>query len=345
VDKEEIKLYLKDNPQNIKDILEKLGCHHVKISSKRVSSALPDGDNNASIQVTLNNKLKTEIYTRTEFESFEVKDFFSLIQFINECNLPEAIQYVCIQCGLKYSNSIKKSERSGSYSFLKKFKRSINKTNKIDDYEETILEESFTERFIRYECKLFSDDGINAISQEKFGVSYDILDNRVVFPIRNDTGKLLTFKGRTLESDYKIRGIPKYYYYYPYFGEYYLYGLYENYFDIISANEIYIGESEKFVMQLDSMKINNTLAVSKHTISPIQLKKLLKLGKDIVLAFDKDITLEQIFIECRKFKGLCNVYYIYDTLDLLKEKESPTDCGVDTFNILCNECKFKYEGE
>ena len=53
MDKDEIKIYLRDNPQYIKDILEKLNCHHIKISSKRVSSALPDGDNNASIQIKL----------------------------------------------------------------------------------------------------------------------------------------------------------------------------------------------------------------------------------------------------------------------------------------------------
>lgn len=77
----------------------------------------------------------------------------------------------------------------------------------------------------------------------------------------------------------------------------------------------------------------------------MQIKKILRLGKPITLAFDKDVVLEDIFIECRKFKGLIDVYYIYDTLGLLIKKESPMDKGIDIFNQLREQCKFKYKGE
>jgi DNA primase len=346
MDKDELKIYLKENPQYIENILENIGCHHIKKSSKRITCALPDGDNFTSISIKLNDNLKTEVYSRKgEFDKYEYKDVFTLIQFINEYSLSEAIQFVCKQCGLKYSNNIKKSEKSSSYSFLRQFKRSLNKINKLDDYDELILDETFTQRFIRETCDLFLQDGINKTTQTKFGVSYDILDNRVVFPIRNDNGELLTFKGRTMDSNYKIKGIPKYFYYYPYVGEFYLYGLYENYFDIISSNEVFIFEAEKSVMQCNDMDINNCVAVSKKVISPVQLTKLLKLGKDIILAFDKDVILDDIFVECKKFKkGLCNVYYIYDDLDLLQGKESVTDKGKEIFMQLYTNCKFKYEG-
>lgn len=346
MDKEKIKEYLRENPQNIKSILENLGCHHVKINSKRISSALPNGDNITSISIKLNDFLSSEIYSKkSDFDKkYEVKDIFSVIQYIKECGLQEAIQYICLQCGLKYNNSIKKTSKSNSFSVLKIFKKSIS--DKELDYEQEVLQESFLQRFIREECLIFSNDNINKKTQDKFNVSYDILDNRIVFPIRNDIGGLLTFKGRTIDKDYKIKGIPKYIYYYPFYGEYYLFGLYENYFDIISANEIYVGESEKFVMQLDSMEINNSVGLSKKSISPIQLNKLLKLGKDIVLVFDKDVPLEEIFIECRKFKGLCRVFYIYDKDNIyLKNKQSPTDRGKDIFLKLCSEYKFEYKGE
>jgi len=346
LNKDEIKEFLRDNPTQIEKILEDLGCNRIKtIPNKRVQSTRPpDGDNPTSLQVKLNKSLSSVIHTNNEYNKQEYKDIFSLIEYLQGCKFNQAISYVCKICNLKYDGIDTKQERSSSYDFLKQFKRSISKKQSNLYYEESILNETFIERFIRNECKLFSDDGINELTQNKFGVSYDILDNRVVFPIRNDDGKLLTFKGRTLEENFKIRGIPKYYYYYPYHGEYYLYGLYENYFDILSADEVFVGEAEKFVMQLDSMEINNCLAVSKHSISPIQLNKLLKLGKDIVLTFDKDITLEEIFIECKKFKGLCNVYYIYDNLDLLEKKQSPSDKGKEVFMQLYNNCKFKYEG-
>lgn len=345
MDKESIKKHLKDNPIKIQEILESLGCTYIKIGSKRVSCCNPEegSDNKGAISIKLNDSLSTSDYTRPTFQQVsQYTDFFSLIQFIEECTLSEAINYVCQMCGFKYTSSLKGGKRSSSYDFLKKYKRSLNKTNKFENIEEVILDERFTERFIRCTCDLFLQDGINEKTQEKFGVSFDTLDNRVVFPIRNYNGKLLSFKGRTNDKDFRIKGIPKYFYYYPICAEYYLYGYYENYYDLLDAKEIYVGEAEKFVLQLDSMGVNNCVGVSKKVISSYQVMQLLKLGKPIVIMFDKDVTLEEILNECAKFKGLIDVYYVIDENNLLSGKESPTDRGSDIFNRLL-ENKKKYE--
>jgi DNA primase len=349
VDKNQIKEYLKDNPEQIKTILEYIGCHHVKIiKDKRVQSARPEGDNATSVQVSLkSNFLSTVIKTKNDFENFngeEYQDIFTLIQYINGCNFSEAIELACKICDLKYDRSIKKSSKSDSLAFLKKYKRSVGK-EKLEDIVEVTYGENFKTRFIRQDCKLFYDDGIYSDTQDKFDVSYDVLDNRIVFPIRNYEGNIVSFKGRTNDVDYKIKGIPKYIYYYPIDGRFYLYGYYENYYDILSSDEVLVGESEKFVQQLDSMEIHNAVSISKKVISLEQLNRLMKLHKDIVLCFDKDVTLEEIYIECKKFRGLCNVYYIYDYDNLLKAKQSPSDCGIEIFNKLYAEYKFKYEGE
>lgn len=348
MDKNELKSFLKDNPKYIENVLEEIGCHHIKtIADKRVQSALPDGDNSTSIQIKLNDTLSTTVYTRNEFKQYEIQDIFSLVQYIKEYTLGESIQYICKICGLRYTKNTKQHNHSNSYQFIKAFKKSIDKENRFNNYEDdaNILDESFKFRFIRETCKLFYDDNIDESTQDKFYVSYDILDNRVVFPIRNDEGNILTFKGRTCDEDYKIKGIPKYLSYYPYRAEYYLFGIYENWFEIMTAKELIVVEAEKSVMQLDSMEINNCVAISKKSISPMQINKLLKLGKDIVLCFDKDVQLNEIYIECRKFRELCNVYYVYDYDDLLIGKQSPSDCGYEIFNKLINEYKFKYNGE
>lgn len=349
MDKNEIKEYLRDNPELIRDILENIGCHHVKIiKDKRVQGARPNGNNITSVQVSLkSNLLSTVIRTKTDFSSFnntEYQDLFSLIQYIKESTFDEAIDLVCTICKIKYDRHIKKTIDSGSLNFLKQFKRTITKEF-LENTNEAIYDESFKERFIRKDCKIFYDDGIFPETQNKFEVSYDILDNRVVFPIRNYEGKIVSFKGRTNDVDFKIKGIPKYIYYYPIDGRFYLYGYYENYFDIINSEELIVGEAEKFVQQLDSMGIYNSVSISKKTISIEQLNKLIKLHKTIVLAFDKDVTMEEIFIECRKFKGLCKVFYIYDKDNLLNDKQSPTDRGKDVFMKLYNEYKFEYRGE
>lgn len=343
MDMQAIKIHLNNNPELIEAVLEEIECHHVKIiNNKRVQAALPyPSDNPTSVQVSLNDNLTTKVYTKNDFDSYEIKDIFTLIQYIKDNTLTEAIGIVCKVCGIKYTHSSKKELKSSSYDFLRKYKRSIKKEEYIED--EIILPESFTRRFVREDCAAYLEEGVNSETQSKFGVSFDVLDLRIVIPIRNDNGKLLSFKGRTCCKDYKINGIPKFLSYYPCSNNNYLFGFYENYFDILGADEIYILEAEKSILKLDSMGINNAVAVNKKSISDIQVKKLLKLGKYVVLAFDKDVELEEILIECAKFRGLIGVWYIIDTLDLLKGKDSPTDRGKEIFEQLIKECRFKYE--
>jgi hypothetical protein len=165
LNKDDIKEFLRDNPLEIEKILEDLGCNKIKtIKDKRVQSTNPlhsDGDNPASLQVKLNKSLSATIYTENNFNKQEYKDIFSLIEYIHGCKFNQAISYICKICNLKYDGVDTKQERSSSYDFLKQFKRSVTKKQSNIYYEELILDERFTGRFIRHECKLFSDDGID----------------------------------------------------------------------------------------------------------------------------------------------------------------------------------------
>ena len=343
MDKQEIKIYLKNHPEKIQLILEQLNCYHIKnINNKRIQAALPyPSDNITSISIKLNNSLSTEVYSKNEFDKYEVKDIFTLVQYIKNISFKEARNFIYNICGFKYT--INKNIISQSYNFIKSYKRSLIKD--IDSVDtDNILNENFCTRFIREDCYIYLKDGVNSKTQEKFGVSYDVLENRIVFPIRDDYGNLLSFKGRTCEENYKDKDIPKFISYYPCYNNNYLFGLYENYNFIMQSEELVVVEAEKGTMQLDSMGINNVVATNKKNISAIQVKKILKLGKTVILAFDKDVTLDEILLECSKFNGLTDVYYIYDTLNLLQKKESPCDKGIKIFNQLYNECKFLYKG-
>ncbi|MBK5242152.1 hypothetical protein [Clostridium sp.] len=340
----QLKQQLNDNPELIVDILENIDCHHIKIiNNKRVQAALPyPHDNTTSVQISLNENLSAKVRSKNDYD-YEIKDIFTLIQYVKENTLTEAIEIVCKICGVKYTTTGgKKVVKSDAHDFLRQFKRSLKKEEYVE--EEIILDESFTGRFVREDCALFSDDGVGSESQKKFGVSYDVLDNRVVFEIRNEEGDLLSFKGRAGSKDYKINGIPKFINYYPCNNNNYLFGYYQNSFDIMISDELIIFEAEKSVMQCDSFGVNNCVATNKKVISPIQVKKLLKLGKTLIIAFDKDVLLNEIFIECSKFNGMLDVYYLYDNLDLLNKKQSPSDNNIDCFNLLMEQCKFKYEG-
>lgn len=345
MDKEGIKKHLYENTELIEKILEDLGCHNIKtIPNKRVTSSLPDGDNPSSIQVLLDENLKTKIWTRNDYERKEYKDIFTLVEYLKNYTFPEAIKFICNSCNLEYDGKIKEKQLS-SRSVLKGLVRNKKKELKKEQYTEFILDNKLKEQFVNAYSSMFLNDGINEIAQDKFEVMYDVLDNRIVFPIKNDNGKILSFKGRTCEENYKILGIPKYIYYYKIEGKYYLFGLYENYFDILQANECIVFEAEKSPMQCCSFGVNNTVSINKKIISDEQLEKLIKLKVEVTLAFDKDVELNDIFIECRKFKGLCKVNYIYDYDGLLKDKMSPSDLGKEVFMQLYENYKFEYKGE
>jgi DNA primase len=160
------------------------------------------------------------------------------------------------------------------------------------------------------------------------------MTNRVVFPIRNENGGLLTLKGRTLESDYKILGIPKYFVYYEIETSHVLFGEFENKDYIKKADYIILVESEKSVMKLWQMGYRNCVAIGRKSISRQQRNKLLSYGKPIVIAFDNDVKEKELQIISRMFKGLIPVSYTLDRFNLLNEKDSPCDNGLHIFEQL-----------
>ena len=67
---------------------------------------------------------------------------------------------------------------------------------------------------------------------------------------------------------------------------------------------------------------------------------------DIVLGFDKGISIDHIESQCKQFKGLRQLYYVYDADDLLNDKDSPTDNGLAMYEyLLSNKIKYEYKRE
>lgn len=322
-------------------VLEDLGCGHVRyIRNKYVVASRPDGDNTSSVNVKITPSLHSSVYSRNDFKNkFETRDIYSLVQYFEDCDFPTAIQFVADTCGLNYEAHSKPKSVSATTSILRQFKRNTILTEKP---KETPIEYKTKDMFICGYDTLFLDDGVSSEAHDVFEVGYDLYDNRIVFPIKNENGEILTFKGRTMEGDYRIRNIPKFLYYTKFDARYYLFGMYENKDEILKADDIVVVEPEKGVMQCYSFNVRNVLSSSKKTLSDYQVRILLKLGKPVVIAFDKDVTKDEILRECRKFKGLIDVYYIWDEEDLLGDKESPCDKGYEVWNELyLNRIKFE----
>ncbi len=78
-------------------------------------------------------------------------------------------------------------------------------------------------------------------------------------------------------------------------------------------------------LKRDSLNDPTGVAVSGHEISDEQAKILIGLNCEIIIAFDKDISIEHIRYCCEKFYGIRKVSYIWDKYDLLDKKDSPAD--------------------
>lgn len=330
MDSKQLKGQLLNDPTLIVSILEELGCHEIKIvPNKRVTAALPDGDNPSSVQVLLlDENLTTIVHTRGDYEG---GDIFSFVSYIRGCNFRNSMMLICRLLNIDYDFKYVEKTVNETYNFLKQF---IQKEVYQDVSQNEILDESVLNDYIRAAHINFVEDNLTVDSQYKFGIHYDINSSRILIPIRDLDGNLVTIKGRTTVEGYKEKDIMKYLAYYEYHARHILYGYYENYWDIVTSDEIILVESEKAVIQADGYGVNNIVALSKWKVSEEQLFKIISLNKDVVLALDKNIGLEELELIAREFKGLCDVYAVYDYDDLLGEKESPLDRGEDVWNTL-----------
>lgn len=329
MDKDILKLYLVDNLDKLKELLESIGLVHIRRCGNRYyTCGFPTSKRRDSIQVFFNDSVSVKVWNRND----KIEDIYALIRYQLECGFIEAINIVADICNIETNYKIRKID------MIKRKPKKVKK--EYSRPKSKILNEKFNNLFVKGECKIFTKDGISEETQKYFGVKFDALENRVVFPIRDYDGNLLTYKGRTLEEKYIEKGIPKYLYYHSFNGRYYLFGYYENYWDIMDSDYLIVGESEKMPMQLYTNGIKYCVATSKKRISEEQAIELNKLNKKIVLAYDNDVTEEEIINECRKLKG--EVYYIKDRWGLLDKKDSPIDKGVKVWEFLYKN-KIKYE--
>ena len=148
--------------------------------------------------------------------------------------------------------------------------------------------------------------------------------------------------GRTTIPNYEELDIPKYFGIKPFSKSMNIYGLYENYQTIQEKGYTVILEAEKSVLKRYSRKDGTAVAIGSHTLSDEQVKILIGLNVDIVIAYDEGISINEIRKECEKFYGIRNVYYIYDKWGILNEKESPADKPNKQYEFML-KYKVKYD--
>jgi DNA primase len=335
--------YIKNN-NLIEKIIDDLGCHDLKEYSTEYRCGIPERKNKTSI-VIKKETLKIKIY-QSEGETIS-GNFITLIMTIKDISFVEANKYLHKLFGLKhqYNNKKQKKEinKKDPLEIFKKIKRRRNKVdiNDIEIYNSTIIEE--------YEPVLYIDwlkeDGIVEFTRKRFNIGYSYKHKRIIIPVRYWAGEeddYIGIIGRTTIKNFELFDIAKYFPLKPYPKGINLYGLQENYKSIQEAGYVCVYESEKATLKRHSRLDGTGVAVGSHNLSEEQIKILIGLNIDIIIAYDKDISLKHIRSECEQFYGIRNVYYIYDKYDLLGEKDSPSDANNKIFNFLLKH-KIKYD--
>lgn len=308
---------IKEN--KIEYILSTIGCSKIdNISNTEwIYANYPTGDNPKGVCINRSN------LSFSSKSNHGKGDIISLVMQVLNFNLPKTLDWFKFHLGIISYNNFKPkvSIFGGVYSDIKK-----NKETEVKIYNNSLLDS-----YKNIPNLKFLQDGISLETQLKYNIMYDEETDRIIIPYFTEDG-LIGVSGRL---NYKSLKKPKYIAMLPYKKTKTLYGVYQNYKNLV-GNRIYVFEAEKSVMISDSMGIYNSVAVGHCGVSRKQKNILLSLNPtEIILCFDEGINEDTILSIANIFKNknkllTCNVGYIYDEENkYLKkyEKQSPIECG------------------
>lgn len=318
----ELKKYIFENSLQSK-ILEELGLSNIREDDKKIQCSNIDGDNSTAILIYKNNESLLVIdYTRDITDEYNNSDIIALVEFVNNCDYAQAIKWIREVLNIEGSFTVKGVTEQDKIEYI------LKNSQAVEDEEENDLLPDIPENtlmsYVNWNNTIFRDDNISYETQTEFETGLDVFSHRITIPIRDELGRLVGVKGR-LAWEETTEYNPKYKYLKECKKSNILYGLYKTFPYIQEKGEVIVCEAEKGVMQLWTYRYRNCVAVSGHSISEWQVRRLEELDVDITIAFDKDVTLDVITTELNKFETEHNLYYIYDENNLLDEKQSPMD--------------------
>lgn len=329
----EVKELLLQNPEHIENILISLNFYKVrKYRQEIICCNSPNGNGN-SIHIKLNDSISCK-----DFKYMVKGDIFSFLMQKRSMEYWDVLNIVKQELGIDSFTFSKKSTNSvfgGAYKKIKK--------NHCEQVTYEILDDSVLEPYLnKYNIRFFND-GISFKTQKKFKIGIDFFTQRITVPWRNYMGELVGIMGRYAgDREDLAKWLPVI----PFPKKDVLYGYSENYQYLVDCDELYVGESEKHTLQLDTMGINTCTSLGRDEISSWQIKRLIALNpKKIIYCLDeglpeeisiKNVKLTQQLIKHRDIK----VGYVYDGNNEILPKGSkaaPSDSGKETFLRLIAE--------
>lgn len=266
-----------------------------------------------------------------DFSSGKCGNIISFVMEYYKCNFTQAIKIL-----KEYFNISGEIDYVAPPTILTILKQFQPKPKKNKHIERKILPKNCMDNYEKIRIKDWEKEGISPDVIDKYMVRYDREKETIVFPIWDNNGNFINIKARNIGKYWKELNKPKYYYYYKLGTLDYLWGLNFKIDDIKKKNEVIIFEGEKSVMKMESWGINNCVSLCSGNLNDEQLIILYKLGVNVVIALDKDKDYKKDN-NIKKLSKFCNVEIILDKDNLLDEKDSPCDKGLEVWKKLYNE--------
>lgn len=329
--------YLQARPDDVLKVLNSLGLpnlsHNRGRNEIRYSSRV--GGNPTS------NIFYLDTLRYYSFSMGESGNLYTLVMNNQNCNFPQALEYVAQVVGLSKNefNTEIKLPFGGFYKKLIKQQREPELD--IPTYPDSLLEEYNGQLSLQ-----FFNDGINFQTQEKYHIGVDFSAMRIAIPQWTINGQLCGIMGRAMGKDvpHEERWLPII----PCTKSYTLFGYHQNYHKIQEKNMCIVFESEKAVCQLDSFGCYIGLATGGCHISSTQAKYLRALRVEkIIIAYDEGLDEEHIIAQAQRLCSNENqlvrgakIGYIWDennTYLPLGSKMNAADVGKEKFIKLIKE--------
>lgn len=331
---EDIKKELISHPEKLKDVLEHYDYHNIVIHNTYMSFGRSEESSKKSIVIRLKDN---DFIWVTDYAKNIGKDLFAYIIDQRKVEFSHVLNTVKNVLGITDYYDFFDSKRCVFGGFYEKIRK--KNLQKINVYDESILKD-----YQRCGNLRFVKDNISLESQKFFNIRYDVESQGIVIPIYDQIGQLM---GAKVRCNYEVAdGEMKYYYLLPCQASQTLYGYAQNYNNLV-GNTVYIGESEKFVMQCYTYGIRNCVGLGSGTISLKQIQMLLEL-KPTALVFMHDVGygLENIMRNINMVQSYSRFSEIklgyWDFFDKgYADKLSPSDLGKNQLlRIIRDEIKF-----
>jgi DNA primase len=330
-----LKQYIIDNPDYIELILEESGFHNIEYNSLRSEwrCARESGRNPTSVKI--NEKTLSAVCFSTNLKG----DLITLVQEKLNTTFPKALKKIADIVGFKFNDKFEKPTLPfGGYY------KNINSLRSEDDIDLETYSDDILTPYGTVPNMLFYEDGIHPLIQIKYGIGYDSVSGRITVPWKFTNG-VVGIMGRLnkkevsdMESKWMpILAFPK---------SKVLYGYVENYKSVQEKGLLFLGESEKFSLQLASKGLNVGMSLGGSFMSELQVNHIKSLYvKKSILMLDEGLEEEHSreIAKQLKFNNFFKneVGYIFDRNNHYLPKGSklaPSDLDKNSLKLLIKNC-------